>query len=52
MGNFLTAVTPVSCVPADIVPPEDATNLVVESYADRLVFSWNHSANTHGDLAV
>ena len=51
MGNALTSATPVSGVPSDTVAPEDVTDLSVECFDDRLVFSWTHSADTDGDLA-
>ena len=50
-GNALTSVTPVSAVPTDTVPPEDVTDLAVQSGASQLVFSWTPSANTYGDLS-
>jgi RHS repeat-associated protein len=51
MGNAQATVNPVSGAAHDIVSPEDVTNLQVQSYADRLAFSWTHSADTAGDLA-
>ncbi len=51
MGNAQTTVTPVSGAPLDGVPPEVVTNLQAQSYANRLVFTWNHSADAAGDLA-
>jgi hypothetical protein len=51
MGNAQTTVNPVSGAPLDVVPPEDVTNLQVQSFADRLVFTWNHSVDAAGDLA-
>ena len=51
MGNAQTTVNPVSAAPLDVVPPEDVTNLQVQSFADRLVFTWNHSPDAAGDLA-
>ncbi|MEX1347818.1 MAG: right-handed parallel beta-helix repeat-containing protein, partial [Desulfobacterales bacterium] len=51
MGNAQSTVNPVSGAPLDVVPPEDIANLQVQSFADRLVFTWNHSADTAGDLA-
>lgn len=50
MNNALTSVTPVSDIPIDIAAPEDVTNLRVQCFDTRLIFSWDHSANTHGDL--
>ena len=38
MGNALNTVTPVTCVPTDIVPPEDVTNLNVQSFENKLIF--------------
>ena len=49
-GNVNTAVTTTQGIPTDIVPPEDVTNLRVECYGDYLVFAWDASANTKGDL--
>ena len=37
--------------PADEQPPEEVTRLSVQSFADRLVFSWTASADSAGDLA-
>ncbi len=51
MDTFIAAVTPVSAVPADTQPPEDIAGLRVQSFADSLLFSWNPSANSLGDLA-
>ena len=50
-GNAFVTVSPVSGVPTDTVAPENVTNLRVESFETRLVFTWDHSANTNGDLA-
>jgi RHS repeat-associated protein len=50
-GNVNNTVTTTQGIPTDIVPPEDVTNLKVDCYGDRLVFSWTASANTKGDLA-
>jgi chitodextrinase len=50
-GNAVATVIPVSCVPTDTVAPENVTNLRVESFETHLVFTWDHSANTKGDLA-
>ncbi len=50
-GNALTAVSPVSAVPTDSVPPEDVTALSVECFSDRLVFTWNPSVNSGRDLS-
>ncbi|MEW5801617.1 MAG: Ig-like domain-containing protein [bacterium] len=38
-------------IDVDILPPEDVTNLAVQCFEDRLVFTWDHSADTAGDLA-
>ena len=51
MGNAHTEPYVVSGAPADIVPPEEVTNLKAESFADKLVFSWDHSVNSYDDLA-
>ena len=51
MGNAQTTVNPVSGAPLDVVPPEDVTNLHAQSFADRLVFTWDHAADAAGDLA-
>ncbi|MHB8894638.1 MAG: right-handed parallel beta-helix repeat-containing protein [Candidatus Geothermincolia bacterium] len=50
-GNSLPSVTPVSAVTQDKVAPENATNLRAQSLDQRLVFAWNPSADTQGDLA-
>jgi|GEM_PF-2351211 len=50
-GNFLTAVTPVTGTPVDIVPPEDVTGLDVQRTETDLIFSWAPSADSYGDLA-
>ena len=49
--NANPAVVPASGTPVDIVPPENISALAVECFEDRLVFSWNHSADSAGDLA-
>lgn len=51
MGNALSAVTPVSAVPPDTIPPHNVTNLQVTCYENRLVFSWTVAADPDGDLA-
>ena len=51
MGNAQSTVNPVSGAPLDIMPPEDIANLQAQSFADRLVFTWNPSVDTAGDLA-
>ena len=51
MGNVNPQVTAVSGTPLDIVAPEDVTGLGVNSYQDRLVFTWQPSADSQGDLA-
>lgn len=51
MGNFNPAVTAVSATPADTLAPENVTNVSVQSFADRLIFTWQPSADTRGDLA-
>ncbi len=50
-GNANPAIVPVSGTPVDIVPPENVSGLAAECFEDRLVFSWNHSADSAGDLA-
>jgi len=50
-GNALSSVTPVSAVPGDTVAPEDVNSLQVQCFDTGLTFTWNHSANTYGDLA-
>ena len=50
-GNALTSVTPVSATPTDTTPPEDVTQLQVQSSDTSLTFTWTASANTYGDLA-
>ena len=50
-GNAANTVTPVSAVPADTVPPENVTSLRVQCFSDRLLFTWNPSANSANDLA-
>uniref|UniRef100_UPI000ABC9BA2 CARDB domain-containing protein n=1 Tax=Desulfosarcina cetonica TaxID=90730 RepID=UPI000ABC9BA2 len=51
MGNFNSAVTPVSALLEDIQAPENVTNLAVSAQADSLTFTWTASANSAGDLA-
>jgi len=51
IGNARSAVTAVSAVITDILPPEDAVNLTVTSFGDRLVFNWQASPDSMGDLA-
>jgi RHS repeat-associated protein len=51
MGNAQTTVDPVSVTPLDIMPPQAVTNLQVQSFVDRLVFTWDHAADAAGDLA-
>ncbi|MFH1147589.1 MAG: right-handed parallel beta-helix repeat-containing protein [Pseudomonadota bacterium] len=46
-----TAGQPVTFTTFDNVPPEDVTNLRVQSFDTKLVFTWNHSADTYGDLS-
>ena len=51
-GNGLTAVTPISAVPNDLLPPEPVSRLRVAGwFDDGLIFAWDHSADSHGDLA-
>lgn len=49
--NARSEVSPISGVTKDIVPPENVSNLITQSFADQLVFTWTHSADSHGDLA-
>jgi len=51
VGNALTAVTPVSGVPTDILPPEDVSNLRIQCFSESLRFMWDHSADSSQDLA-
>lgn len=51
MGNAPTQPNVFSGAPMDIVAPEEVTNLKAASFADKQVFSWNHSLNSYGDLA-
>jgi hypothetical protein len=50
-GNVDTAVSPISGTPQDVVPPENVSNLKVQSFSDKLVFTWSPSAESQGDLA-
>ena len=50
-GNALTSATPVVGVFTDTMAPEEVTNLRVQSFANRLVFAWDHSADSAEDLA-
>ena len=51
-GNANSTVSEtVSGIPADTQPPEDVTNLRAESFEDKLSFTWDHSADSGGDLA-
>jgi len=50
-GNARTAVEPVSGQPQDIIPPENVTHLKVQSFSDRLIFTWDGPAGTPDDLA-
>ncbi|HEY6000332.1 MAG TPA: right-handed parallel beta-helix repeat-containing protein, partial [bacterium] len=49
-NNERISVTPISTVTQDGVPPENATNLRAQSLDQRLVFAWNASDDTQGDL--
>ncbi len=49
--NAGTTVSPVAGTPQDVVPPENASNLKAQSFSDKLVFTWNPSADSNGDLA-
>ncbi|MDF1591854.1 MAG: Ig-like domain-containing protein [Desulfobacterales bacterium] len=49
MGNFTDSVIPVAVTLSDILPPAEVTNLAVQSFADRLIFTWTHS--TSSDLS-
>ena len=46
MSHADPSVTSVSGIPTDTVPPENVTSLTAQSFADRLVFTWDHSANS------
>jgi RHS repeat-associated protein len=50
-GNLNTSVTPVTATLSDVVPPEDITKLQAQSFVDKLLLSWTHSANSAGDLS-
>ncbi len=50
-GKFDPAVTSVEAQISDIVPPENVTNLQVVCAEATLTFTWDHSANSAGDLA-
>ena len=45
------SVTSVSATIADVVPPEDVTELTADSFEDRLVFSWTGSEDSAKDLS-
>ena len=49
-GNVLTTVTPVVGVFTDTIAPEEVTNLKLSSFENRLVFAWDHSADSADDL--
>ncbi|MFZ1983256.1 MAG: Ig-like domain-containing protein, partial [Desulfatitalea sp.] len=51
MGNFNPAVTAVSATPTDKLAPGDVHHLTVQSFADRLVFSWQAPTSNQSDLA-
>jgi len=51
VGLFDASVTSMSATVADVIAPEDVTELTVESFENRLTFSWTHSENTAGDLS-
>lgn len=42
---------PVTFTMLDRLPPEDVTDIKVQCFDTRLVFTWAHSADTYGDLA-
>jgi methionine-rich copper-binding protein CopC len=50
-NNALTSVTPVSAIPTDTAPPEDVSNPHVQCFDTRLIFTWEPSVDTAGDLA-
>ncbi len=50
-GNANPVIQPIVAAPKDREPPEDVSGLTVQCFADRLLFSWNASADTAGDLA-
>jgi len=50
-GNLNTSVTPVTATLSDVAPPEDITKLQAQSFTDKLLLSWTHSANSAGDLS-
>ena len=51
-GNAASAVSSVSATPNDIVPPEDAQNLEVQSFDTHLAFTWQPSPDAAGDLSA
>ena len=51
LGNALSAVSPVSAAPSDVLAPEDVAGLAVNAHDDRLRFTWQPSADSAGDLA-
>ncbi|EKD26309.1 MAG: hypothetical protein ACD_79C01266G0001, partial [uncultured bacterium] len=50
-NNALKSVTPVTAIPGDAIPPENVTNIAVQSFKNKLNFTWNHSFNSSEDLA-
>ena len=49
-GNALNSITPVTATPLDKVAPENPTNLNIDCFNERLIFSWTHSIDSYGDL--
>ncbi|RJQ65600.1 MAG: hypothetical protein C4519_27615, partial [Desulfobacteraceae bacterium] len=50
MGNFNPSVTPVPATPTDTLPPGEVTGLSVQSFADRLLFTWQAPTSQPNDL--
>ena len=50
-GNASSAAATISGSPQDVVAPENVTNLKAQSFANKLIFTWDGSADLHGDLA-
>lgn len=49
-GNANPSVAPVYGITVDTIPPEDVSALASKCCEDCLVFSWNHSPDSMGDL--
>ena len=46
LNNALTTATSISVIAQDVNSPEDATNLAIQSFDNRLMINWTHSVNT------